>query len=133
MGLQGLLNGLLNGLARVCLDCLRAVRGWRITHTLSFISLFIRSSVWVPQFSYVIVSTNLLRPVESQTKHLRNPAGNRASLPHGLSMIRKLLNLEWLDMEFYPNATCKKHEAKQEDGRALPTEPLRDTRFNCRN
>ena len=39
-------------------------------------------------------------------------------------MIRKLLNLEWLDRGFHPNATCKKHEAKKEDGRALPTEAL---------
>ena len=49
-----------------------------------------------------------LRPDKSQTKPPRNPAGYPAALPYDLSMIRKLLNLEWLDRGFHPNATCKK-------------------------
>ena len=45
----------------------------------------------------------------SKSKPPRDAAGNPTALPLDLSMIRKLLNLEWLDREFHPNATCKKN------------------------
>ena len=54
-------------ITRACLNCLGAVRGWRITHTLSFISFFIRSSVWVPQLYISLFQPNSKRQYSTTT------------------------------------------------------------------
>ena len=59
-------------ITRACLGCLGAVRGWRITHTLSFIFFFIRSSVWVPQLYILLFQPiNQLLREESLSKRIK--------------------------------------------------------------